>query len=462
MHAKLGLSYTSVSKCSVLFLCFVAGFFVPAFAYEDMISVTQGAFYMGDDNELTDEKPRHALFVSAYFMDRTEITLKRWQTVRDWALSRGYEFSENQNFPMKGPSWFTSRDQDDYPMNNINWFDCLKWCNARSEFMGRKPVYYTDGSLIDVFRSGEIHFSTSQINTSASGYRLPTEAEWEKAARGGVTNIAHDYPWGYGLSGDFANYKLSGDPFDDGIAPVAYYNGFQEIISAFNSNGGELRQSSDRQNKLGFYDMIGNVSEWCWDWYDSAWYSNPLSKLSNSMGPDFSEEESGIIYGTSATLPDSTWEKKVHRGGGYKSDPNDVGDVLRVAYRGVEFPHRNAKTIGLRTVRGKFDDELWFDRKSYNFNRWYQLDWYGLFYQSPHTWVFHLDHGWLYPAGDGSYNNWIFYHFKGGWLWTSRYAYPWHYDPQTSKWFKDLSMNGESGWFESFPEKVKHQWGYGN
>ena len=436
------------------------------YAYEDMIQVVAGAFYMGDDNSLTDEKPRHTIYISSFYMGKTEVTIARWNAVRDWALNNGYEFSENQKYPIKGPSWYTGHEPTDFPMNNVNWFDCVKWCNARSEFMGRKAVYYTDQSLVEIYRKGEFYINSLSIDTEASGYRMPTEAEWEKAARGGVTNLTHDYPWGYGLSGNFANYKLSGDPFDDWTTPVSYFNGSQQISFSVHSNGGEAKTANDNKNKLGFYDIIGNVSEWCWDWYDPSWYQNPLSKKQDSTGPEYTEEETGIdftSFGSSEILVDRTnWAKKVHRGGGYKSDPDSDGDVLRTAYRGVEFPDVSLKTIGLRTVRSEKHDALWFDIRPAEFSRWYYLDWYGYFFQSHSTWVFHENFGWIYPVGNGSYDNWLFFNSRRKWLWTSKYAYPWHYDVVGSEWIKDLSPNGEIGWFESHTDGSKSNWGYNN
>ena len=442
---------------------------------EDVIFVENGRFSMGLDfgvyGKYLDETPRHQVYLSGYFMERTEISIRLWNHIRDWAEQNGYNFSEEQKNPLMSYTQ-NSAGYPDFPMNMISWVDCIKWCNARSEFMGRKPVYYTDSSLEQVFRSSEsplsdesppsdeLHFQINQIDFKASGYRLPTEAEWERAAKG-TPSYSLDYPWGSGINGSRANYKLSGDPKDDGTTPIGYYNSNQKIDEAKMSYSGENKIHADESNALGFYDIIGNVSEWCWDWYDETGYNRPSTRTTNDPhGQDFSYEESNMNQ-----TDESKWKMKVHRGGSYKSDPstdNDfLKDDLRITSRGVEFTIANKKTIGLRTVRRNLDDALWFDKKKISYNRWFQLDWYGYYYDSGKNWVYHTRFGWIYPIGNGSYSNWIYFHHKKGWLWTSKYAYPWHYDPSDSKWYEELSDAEETGWFQSKDGLQKYKWGNG-
>ena len=87
-------------------------------------------------------------------------------------------------------------------MQTVNWYDCVKWCNARSQQEGLTPVYYTDAGLTQVYTNGET--TTVYANWTANGYRLPTEAEWEKAARGGLSG--QRFPWGNTITESQANY----------------------------------------------------------------------------------------------------------------------------------------------------------------------------------------------------------------------------------------------------------------
>jgi len=140
---------------------------------------------------------------------------------------------------------------------NVSWYDCLKWCNARAERDGLTPAYYTSGTQDAIYRTGSLDLSNACVNWDAAGYRLPTEAEWEKAARGGL--VGHHYPWqSYGgtcsnhIDGSRANYWNSGDPYG-GTTPVGYYNGNQTPAGI------------DMANGYGLYDIVGNAYEWCWD-----------------------------------------------------------------------------------------------------------------------------------------------------------------------------------------------------
>ncbi len=224
-----------------------------------------GLLQMGDHSGAgyPDERPVHPVPVSGFFMDRTEVTWALWQEVYAWALTAGYVFN-NAGLIDRPPA-------ADHPVSNVTWYDAVKWANARSEMTGRKPVYYIDPSHSTVYRAGEHRIPSAAVDWEADGFRLPTEAEWEWAARGGLQS--QHYPWPSPgksfeplIDGSRANYWKSGDPYDDApvcaSTPVAYYRGDQQPPGA------------DMANGYGLYDMAGNAAEWCWDWYDDQWYPN--------------------------------------------------------------------------------------------------------------------------------------------------------------------------------------------
>ena len=249
-----------------------------------MVLVDGGKFMMGKEGLEIDEMPARMVTVSSFFIGRTEVTQAQWKAVVG---------SNPQDF--RG---------DDFPVATVNWYEAVQFCNMLSEQEGLDAVYRIDKMLEDPGNQSRYDLQkwTVSCDWSANGFRLPTEAEWEYAARGGKSSKEFEYAGGND-EGDVAWFS---DNSDDGTHPVG----------------------TKKPNELGLYDVSGNVWEWCWDWSDAAYYGK--GENTNPRGP-----QSGEI--------------RAFRGGGW----GDEAAELRSENRGGTGPDKDMDDVGFRVVRSR-------------------------------------------------------------------------------------------------------------
>ena len=281
-----------------------------------MSLIPAGEFVMGDTfgEGGSDELPLHTNYISSFYMDQYEVTKALWDEVYNWAVTNGYSFGST------GPG----KAITNHPVHSVNWYDVIKWCNARSEKEDLTPVYYYwECNFNTIYKAGETN--DVYASYSASGYRLPTEAEWEKAARGGIAG--QRFPWGDTITHSNANYFSSSSYAYDTSSTRGLHPTFNDGNAPYTSPVGYFAP-----NGYGLYDMAGNVWEWCWDWYGSSYYSS--SALADPRGSSSSCSD----YGS-----------RVLRGGSWGFD---AAGSTRVADRFSNVPGSVNSSFGFRCARG--------------------------------------------------------------------------------------------------------------
>ena len=235
--------------------------------------IPAGEFWMGspdtDPDAFDDEKPRHEVGISeAFYLGVTPVTQAQYEAVTG-----------------KNPSHFKGLPEN--PVEMLSWFEAASFCNKLSRQEGLAPYY-------------AIRYSNQVRVAGGSGYRLPTEAEWEYACRAGMET-----------SYCFGNH----------VASLAV-----NVLYSANSGTQTGPVGRKRPNAWGLYDMHGNVWEWCWDWYDRNYYRN--SPRIDPLGPE-------------------SHGNRVSRGGCW----NDLAHELRAACRNARAPGVRFNYLGFRIAR---------------------------------------------------------------------------------------------------------------
>ncbi len=262
--------------------------------------IPAGSFSMGDSLDGEPSAPVHTVNVSAFYLQTTLVTKAQWDAGYNYARANGY-FFDNAG----------AGKAANHPVQIVVWHDAVKWCNARSQQDGLAPCY-TDGGVIYKTGLGDV---AVVCDFTKNGYRLPTEAEWEKAARGGLSGKR--FPWGNTITHSQANYNSFSFYAYDTSPTRNYHPAYDDSVYPYTSP-----VTSFAPNGFGLYDMAGNMRQWCWDWYDT-YPDGTVGDPTGATSGSYRVLRGGSWFGTAPTARVATRSSRSP----YSSDgwPGEIG-----------------------------------------------------------------------------------------------------------------------------------------